>query len=214
MRFCVDFHCPVDEGTNHRKKANDGGEHQGSLPARRGIRPVRIEGKSRPSRRVVGADRCQTSDRQVNAKREAQLLAFEPARKSHRYSDDLRFRSQPKNRTSGHHDVEVALKSRQDCAHNAERRKQKQSLAQSKAVNENSANQERANRGQAVAGIQPSELRGGEIQLVCEDALQRIDTVVGVVIAGHCDTDHDQHNPAIRLTRFGKGIRDRLSDGH
>ena len=65
------------------------------------------------------------------------------------------------------------------------------------AVDDDAADQQRRDRGHAVAGIQPAELRGGESEMVDEDSFQRVDAVVDVIIPAHGQADEDQNRPAV-----------------
>ena len=184
------------------------------MPTGLGIDSIGEERELGPSRRIVRRDGGDSGDREIDAEREAEFLALEPARQGSRDGHDLRFSTKSNNGAACDHEIEVALKGRQQSAQENENREEQQRLLDPEAIDEDAADQQRRHCRHAVAGIEPSEHGSGVIQLLEEYPLQRIDAVVNVVITEHGQADKDQHQPAVRLARLRTGIDQRLRYGH
>ena len=55
----------------------------------------------------------------------------------------------------------------------------------------------RRNGSDAVTGIQPAKLRGGESEVIDEDSFQRVDAVIDVVVPPLRQTDEHENRPPV-----------------
>ncbi len=71
--------------------------------------------------------------------------------------------------------------------------------AQSDAVNDDSANNDREDVGEAVSRLEQADVGVGEVKLLDQQVGDWAERVVEVVIAEHGQADENQHQPAVHL---------------
>src|SRR5256885_10278575 len=98
--FSLALKHPVNRGTDHGKNSRADGNKQRPLPARFARRTLRVEGMVGPGRRVVGGDRGEPRDGQVNSECKTEFFPLEPLCHGDGYGNNHGFGAQAQHRAA------------------------------------------------------------------------------------------------------------------